>query len=259
MNYYSFHIGDYRRNTHHLTCEEHYIYRTLLDTLYLKERPIPDDISEICRTLQLNGRSTDVQRVLNEFFTLGKHGWTNKRAERELKNFRLKIKQASAAGVASGKARKKKKQDQPITDERTLNGRSTKNERTLNQPIPNNQEPITNIKESTKEKASRLSEDFDMPIEWKDWAFKERPSLSLTELCEIFVTFKDYWIAKPGKDGTKLNWFSTWRNWVRREKSFNSKKSEKFDPVAYANRNNKGGTNDKPSEKDITGEVVSEQ
>lgn len=29
--------------------------------------------------------------------------------------------------------------------------------------------------------------------------------------------FRDYWIAKPGKDGAKLDWDATWRNWCRRE------------------------------------------
>lgn len=28
--------------------------------------------------------------------------------------------------------------------------------------------------------------------------------------------FRDYWAAKPGRDGTKLDWDATWRNWLRR-------------------------------------------
>ena len=27
--------------------------------------------------------------------------------------------------------------------------------------------------------------------------------------------FCDYWRAKPGKDGRKLDWVATWRNWMR--------------------------------------------
>ena len=30
--------------------------------------------------------------------------------------------------------------------------------------------------------------------------------------------FADHWRAKPGKDGAKLDWRATWRNWCRREK-----------------------------------------
>lgn len=29
-------------------------------------------------------------------------------------------------------------------------------------------------------------------------------------------TFRDYWRAKPGREGRKLDWEATWRNWVRR-------------------------------------------
>lgn len=29
--------------------------------------------------------------------------------------------------------------------------------------------------------------------------------------------FIDYWRGRPGKDGTKLDWPATWRNWVRGE------------------------------------------
>jgi hypothetical protein len=29
--------------------------------------------------------------------------------------------------------------------------------------------------------------------------------------------FRDYWSAKPGKDGVKLDWSATWRNWCDRE------------------------------------------
>jgi hypothetical protein len=28
--------------------------------------------------------------------------------------------------------------------------------------------------------------------------------------------FVDYWIARPGAGGTKLDWPATWRNWCRR-------------------------------------------
>lgn len=27
--------------------------------------------------------------------------------------------------------------------------------------------------------------------------------------------FRDYWVAKTGKDATKHDWLATWRNWCR--------------------------------------------
>jgi DNA-binding Lrp family transcriptional regulator len=33
------------------------------------------------------------------------------------------------------------------------------------------------------------------------------------------LQFVDYWIAKPGKDGLKLDWTATWRKWMRKAQS----------------------------------------
>lgn len=59
---------------------------------------------------------------------------------------------------------------------------------------------------------TRLAEDWELPQEWRKWAETERPDLDVTEVARVFL---DYWIAKPGKDGRKVRWDSTWRNWVR--------------------------------------------
>jgi hypothetical protein len=32
---------------------------------------------------------------------------------------------------------------------------------------------------------------------------------------KTFDQFKDYWISQAGQKGVKLDWFATWRNWVR--------------------------------------------
>lgn len=62
-------------------------------------------------------------------------------------------------------------------------------------------------------KASRLSTDFELPNEWIEFCKTERPDLNPQA---TFLEFKDYWIAKAGKDGCKTDWLATWRNWVRR-------------------------------------------
>ncbi len=43
---------------------------------------------------------------------------------------------------------------------------------------------------------------------------KECPTLDLKA---EHVKFIDYWIARPGQGGTKLDWRATWRNWMRKE------------------------------------------
>lgn len=61
------------------------------------------------------------------------------------------------------------------------------------------------------------------------------------DIQQVAQQFKDHWLAKPGRDGTKADWFATFRNWVRREKSQAAqsnagRSSQKFDPVAHINR-----------------------
>lgn len=60
---------------------------------------------------------------------------------------------------------------------------------------------------------SRLPDEWQPREEDRDWARQERPDVDLrTET----AAFRDYWTAKPGKDGVKLDWSATWRNWIRK-------------------------------------------
>lgn len=56
--------------------------------------------------------------------------------------------------------------------------------------------------------------DWQMPPDWLAWAVAE----GMVELAahREAARFKDYWLGKPGKDGVKLDWQATWRNWVRK-------------------------------------------
>jgi hypothetical protein len=64
-------------------------------------------------------------------------------------------------------------------------------------------------------RATRLPADQAPPAVWLEFLQNERPDLN-PEL--TYAKFCDYWSAKPGKAGTKLDWMATWRNWVREEK-----------------------------------------
>lgn len=61
-------------------------------------------------------------------------------------------------------------------------------------------------------RATRLPTDQVLSDQWFDFCKTERPDLDPTS---TFENFRDYWTAKPGQDANKLNWFATWRNWVR--------------------------------------------
>lgn len=61
-----------------------------------------------------------------------------------------------------------------------------------------------------------MPKDWILPSEYRDYCTQARPELSPDTIAE---RFRDHWIAKAGKDGVKLDWLATWRNWVRNEHS----------------------------------------
>ena len=53
-----------------------------------------------------------------------------------------------------------------------------------------------------------------MPEDWIAFCQTERPDLNPQK---VFDSFKDYWVAKAGNQGVKLDWTATWRNWIRNQ------------------------------------------
>mgnify|MGYP001614487870 CR=1 FL=1 len=69
-------------------------------------------------------------------------------------------------------------------------------------------------------KGTRLPEDWVLPKPWGEWALNERPELTADEVRKMADTFKDHWIANANRaTGKKADWFATWRNWVRNQKT----------------------------------------
>lgn len=65
-------------------------------------------------------------------------------------------------------------------------------------------------------KAERLSKTWTLRKAWGDWALAERPDFTQEDVRKQADMFRDHWVAKSGKDATKLDWEATWRNWIRR-------------------------------------------
>lgn len=88
MNYYERHLGDYARDTGHLSPLEHGVYTLLLDRYYATESPIPEDQAHrICRARSKDERDA-VDTVLAEFFTLLDGAWHNARCDKEIEAYR---------------------------------------------------------------------------------------------------------------------------------------------------------------------------
>lgn len=108
MNYYPFHIGDYKAHTAYLTPMQDIAYRRLLDLYYLQERPLPGDPAACARQIGMREHLDDVRLVLEDYFHLEDGLYRNARCDRVLEDWSDKQEKSRRAGEASGRARTKR-------------------------------------------------------------------------------------------------------------------------------------------------------
>ncbi len=206
MNYYQKHIGDFNNKTRHLTRVERSLFSDAIELYYDTEEPLISDLKKMERLLLVHSEEekSALKVVLDEFFVLTDDGYFNKRCDKEVKKYQAFMESKSKAGKASAEQRANRK---------ATSDKQVKNKRSTSEQLTNYQLPVTNIS-TTKvvERATRLPKDWKLPLEWQEWAFKEMKDMTLNRLGEIAKKFKDHWLAKAGKDGTKLDLFATWRN-----------------------------------------------
>lgn len=102
MHYYQHNIADYRKDTAHLSLLEHGIYRQLLDTYYLTEKPIPLDDAVAMRTHSIR-TADEVQaykNVLSDFFFETDDGYIHKRCDSVIASYHAKSDQSRKAANA---------------------------------------------------------------------------------------------------------------------------------------------------------------
>jgi uncharacterized protein YdaU (DUF1376 family) len=249
MNYYPHHIGDYAKDTAHLTLLEDGAYRRLLDLYYSSERSLPLNMDGLYRLVRARTKDEKkaVDTVLAEFFTKGNSGWNNKRADEEIAKAREEGEEAKARKENELERQRRHRErrkllfsqlrelgqvpkwDTPLNEletllntlqSRTCHGDSNVTTTAIHKPIANNQEPVETQQRS---RGSRLPTDWEPDGNLKAWACEERPDLDLTT---TVARFRDYWTALPGSKGVKLDWTATFRNWVRQEKATGIKRAE---------------------------------
>ncbi len=113
MNYYERHLGDYAKDTAHLTMIEHGAYTLLLDRYYSDESGIAaEDVYRVTRA-RTAAEKRAVDAALREFFIFCDGVWTHRRVEAEIKKFADKRRSSEANKVAvrlrQERAREKRK------------------------------------------------------------------------------------------------------------------------------------------------------
>lgn len=182
MNYYKRHLGDFAKDTAHLTALEIGVYDLLLDRYYSTERPILDaEANKVARAKTAQERAT-VKAVLSEFFKHRDGAWHHNYADRVIEKAREKAAQNRDIGKLGGRPRKTQ----------TVSGNNPEETQTVseNNPIPLATNPLIHQEEK---KARKRAEVFTPP-DWvpaKEWAEfiesrkKHPPTLRACELLVI--------------------------------------------------------------------------
>lgn len=108
MNWYKHYIGDYQRDTGHLSMVEHGAYRLMLDTHYATEAPLPKTHSVLFRLLRAftEAEQEAVVTILSQYWTETPAGYVNDRSGREFEKYANKINAARENGNRGGRPKK---------------------------------------------------------------------------------------------------------------------------------------------------------
>lgn len=91
------------------------------------------------------------------------------------------------------------------------------------------------VAKATATRGSRLPAEWRLPRAWGEWVIAELgwPDAAVRVEAD---KFRDYWIAKTGKDACKVDWEATWRNWCRNARITPSAAQSAPGSAAYAER-----------------------
>jgi uncharacterized protein YdaU (DUF1376 family) len=171
MHYYQHHIGDYRKDTSHLSLLEHGIYRQLLDLYYISEKPLDAKALRLICARTEEEQALTLQ-LLDEFFTKKGDKYYHSRCDAEIISYHGKKTKAKA----SAEIRWNKNKD--LQDANALQSDSERNAN--HKPLTNNHKPLTINHNKTIAQTSLLDDGFN--------------------------EFWNFYPKKVGKDKAKTEW-----------------------------------------------------
>lgn len=145
MNYYPFHIGDFRSGTVHMTRVARWIYRDMMDVYYDTEKPLTLDFEALCDQIGVEAEEERavVQKLLRFKFVQEVDGYHHDICKAVIVEYHQKAATARENGKAGGRPRK-----QPATNPKPSGNPAgsdlAPNGKPVGRGLKTNQEPITN-------------------------------------------------------------------------------------------------------------------
>ena len=225
MHYYPHNIGDYRKDTSHLTLLEHGIYRQLLDTYYLEEMPLCNDLAKLMRshTVRNAEEQQALQNVLTDFFILTENGYIHNGCDKVLA--KLYGKSESARASANARWSNKHKGKKRSQSKRNAVAMRKSCEIDANGMLPITHYPLPNINTNTL-----TPEGVSVDI------FNDYMEVRKTKKAKWTATALKGLIRESGKAGISLedairvcverNWVSLKAEWLNEKKTTIEKNNE---------------------------------
>lgn len=207
MNYYKRHLGDYARDTGHLSALEHGIYCLLLDYYYSTEKPIPKDRAH--RIARANPEQT--QTVCEEFFKSDGDVWRHSYADRQIEEYNAKADINRLNGTKGGRPASQVKPTNNPTETQSVNSGNLSHK-----PLAISQEPL---KDRGAKRATQFPVNFS-PNENNKSVSEEMGVDLQTEI----IAFADF---HKSKGSTFKDWNLALNTWIRNSKKF-SKSTSRF-------------------------------
>lgn len=187
MNYYERHLGDYAKDTVHLSMLEHGAYTLLLDRYYATEQGLPADQVHRLARAKTKEEKAAVDAVLGEFFSLEGGVWIKNRVQEEIEKANKSIEAARVNGRKGGRPKKPngfETETQRVTNGFSL-GSENETQQEPNQKLTRHQTPDTKEKKARKR---ALPPDFSVSPRVESWAAEHGHS-NLAEHFEHFVSY----------------------------------------------------------------------
>jgi uncharacterized protein YdaU (DUF1376 family) len=133
MHYYRHHIGDFLKDTGHLSNDQMAVYLRMLWKYYLDEKPLQDDCESIAFAMRSDEKTVNL--IFRHFFVLHDDGWHHNRCDKEIADFHGKKQKAANSANARWN---------------NASAMRTHTERNADEPVFDaNHKPITNNQKNT--------------------------------------------------------------------------------------------------------------
>lgn len=224
MNFYKHYIGDFQRDTSHLTMTERGAYLALIQHYYATENCLPNDHKSLCRIAgAMTKPERDAVKVVMSFFEEKPEGLWHKRIEAELEKTDGRRDTNRAIALAREAKKRAKNEHETSTNRAEFVDETYHENSTIPEPEPDTRQKQYSVEsdeggvvinsESSRHHARviPIADRFSM---FRDWVpsdqFSEQLVFTPLRNGTVWITqlpeFVLYWAGKPEEKQNQFGW-----------------------------------------------------